>query len=77
MEAENGPTKAIYLRTNHIEIARSRSTTRTGKKTVREMCRLLEIHEQINYRWPLPLGTTASQAMHSKINLTEWKNNHI
>ena len=31
MEAENGKTKAIYLGTNHSEITRSGSTSRTGK----------------------------------------------
>ena len=49
MEAENGQTKAIYLRTNHFKIARSGITFRT-EKTVREVCRTLEISEQTYYR---------------------------
>ena len=31
MEAENGQTQALYLRTNHLEIARSRSAAGTGE----------------------------------------------
>ena len=56
----NGKTEDVFSRTDHPEVARSRSAAwtypmrGTGGKSAKEVCRVLEISEQTYYRWRIP-----------------------